>query len=67
MSDRFLMFSFFALGIPRAPFSARAILNRVGAGRFKAFSAGSHPKGEVHPYALQLLKTLNHDRGFAHF
>lgn len=38
---------------------AEAILNRVGAGRFRAYSAGSHPKGEVHPYALQLLKTLN--------
>jgi arsenate reductase len=44
---------------------AEAILNRVGAGRFKAFSAGSHPKGEVHPYALQLLKSLNHDTSFA--
>jgi protein-tyrosine-phosphatase len=44
---------------------AEAILNRVGAGRFVAYSAGSHPKGQVHPYALQLLKTLNHDTGFA--
>jgi arsenate reductase (thioredoxin) len=44
---------------------AEAILNRVGAGKFKAFSAGSHPKGEVHPYALQLLKSLNHDTSFA--
>ncbi len=44
---------------------AEAILNRVGQGRFKAFSAGSQPRGEVHPYALQLLKTLNHDTSFA--
>ena len=44
---------------------AEAILNRVGQGRFKAFSAGSQPKGAVHPYALELLKTLNHDTGFA--
>ncbi|TIN21317.1 MAG: arsenate reductase ArsC [Mesorhizobium sp.] len=44
---------------------AEAILNRVGAGKFRAYSAGSHPKGEVHPYALQLLKTLNHDTSFA--
>ncbi len=44
---------------------AEAILNRVGQGRFKAWSAGSQPKGEVHPYALQLLKSLNHDTSFA--
>ncbi|MFJ1312149.1 arsenate reductase ArsC [Rhizobium sp. NFACC06-2] len=44
---------------------AEAILNRVGQGRFKAYSAGSQPKGEVHPYTLQLLKTMNHDVSFA--
>lgn len=44
---------------------AEAILNRVGQGRFKAYSAGSQPKGEVHPYALQLLESLNHDTSFA--
>lgn len=44
---------------------AEAILNRVGQGRFKAFSAGSQPKGQVHPYALDLLKSLNHDTSFA--
>jgi arsenate reductase (thioredoxin) len=38
---------------------AEAILNRVGAGRFKAYSAGSHPKGEVNPRTIQLLKRLN--------
>ena len=44
---------------------AEAILNREGLGRFRGFSAGSHPKGEVHPYALDLLKRLNHDTAFA--
>jgi protein-tyrosine-phosphatase len=34
---------------------AEAILNREGHGRFRAFSAGSFPKGEVHPMALQVL------------
>ena len=41
---------------------AEAILQREGPGKFKAFSAGSQPKGEVHPYALDLLKHLNHSR-----
>ena len=36
---------------------AEAIMNNVGAGRFRAFSAGSFPKGEVHPMALDLLKS----------
>lgn len=40
---------------------AETILNRAGQGRFHAFSAGSHPKGQVHPYALQLLERLHYD------
>jgi len=38
---------------------AEAILDREGAGRFKAFSAGSQPKDTVHPYALDLLRKMN--------
>ena len=37
---------------------AEALLNREGAGRFRAFSAGSFPKGQVHPTALELLRDL---------
>ena len=39
---------------------AECVLNRLGQGRFKAFSAGSFPKGEVHPFALELLRRQNH-------
>jgi len=37
-----------------------AILNRLGQGRFRGFSAGSQPKGAVHPYTLDLLRKFNH-------
>lgn len=40
---------------------AEAVMNRVGAGKFKGFSAGSMPKGEVNPHALNLLQKLNYD------
>lgn len=40
---------------------AEAIINRVGAGKFKGYSAGSIPKGQVHPLAINLLNKLNHD------
>lgn len=40
---------------------AEAILNRRGAGRFRGFSAGSHPRGTVNPDALALLRRLGHD------
>src|SRR3972149_9614127 len=42
---------------------AEAVLNRLGAGKFKAFSAGSMPKGKVHPFAIELLAKLNHPTG----
>lgn len=39
---------------------AECVLNRLGSGRFKAYSAGSHPTGRVNPHALALLKRLNY-------
>src|SRR3984957_19309650 len=39
---------------------AEAIVNREGRGRFRGFSAGSMPKGEVHPQALNLLLSLHY-------
>ncbi|CEJ87973.1 putative arsenate reductase; arsC-like protein [Hyphomicrobium sp. GJ21] len=38
-----------------------AIINRVGAGKFKGYSAGSMPKGQVHPMTIALLSKLNYD------
>jgi arsenate reductase (thioredoxin) len=40
---------------------AEAILNRSGQGNFRAFSAGSQPKDQVHPYTLALLRKLHFD------
>jgi arsenate reductase len=40
---------------------AEAILNRESRGRFKAFSAGSQPKGTVNPRTLDLLRKFNYD------
>ena len=39
---------------------AECIMNSVGAGRFKGYSAGSNPTRRVHPYALELLEKLNY-------
>ena len=38
---------------------AEALVNHWGQGRFRGFSAGSYPKGAVHPFALRLLQTLD--------
>jgi arsenate reductase len=40
---------------------AEVLLNREGRGHFRAFSAGSHPKGRIHPYTLDLLRRMNFD------
>ena len=40
---------------------AECVLNRLGQGRFKAYSAGSKPLGHVHPYALDLLRKTHYD------
>jgi protein-tyrosine-phosphatase len=45
---------------------AEVILNRSGQGKFRAYSAGSHPKGRIHPYALQLLERLHYDLSGLH-
>jgi protein-tyrosine-phosphatase len=40
---------------------AECALNRLGRERFRAFSAGSHPKGVIHPMTLDLLKSLDYN------
>lgn len=40
---------------------AECIMNRLGAGKFKAYSAGSRPSGKVHPFAIELLSRLGYD------
>lgn len=63
MADKVFNVLFICTGNSARSILAEAILNREGGGKFRAFSAGSHPKGAVHPYALDLLRRTNHPTG----
>ena len=58
MADKTYNVLFICTGNSARSVLAEGLLNAMGKGRFKAFSAGSHPKGTVHPLALQELQSL---------
>lgn len=58
MSDKVYNTLFICTGNSARSILAEGLLNGLGKGRFHAYSAGSHPKGEVHPFALSTLERL---------
>jgi arsenate reductase (thioredoxin) len=59
--DRPFNVLFLCTGNSARSIMAEAILNKLGAGKFHAYSAGSHPKGQVHPETLRFLQSLGYD------
>ena len=63
MADKIYNVLFLCTGNSARSVLAECIMNREGAGRFKAYSAGSTPKGEVLPEIKNFLEHMNHQTG----
>jgi protein-tyrosine-phosphatase len=61
VADRIYNALFLCTGNSARSVMAEAILNKLGLGKFRAYSAGSQPKGQVNPHTLQLLQSLGYD------
>ncbi|QIE43454.1 helix-turn-helix domain-containing protein (plasmid) [Rhodobacteraceae bacterium SC52] len=61
MTDRTYNVLFICTGNSARSIFAESILNKLGEGRFKAYSAGTRPRSELNPFAVEVLKSKGHD------